>query len=339
MGAAYPQAGDFGKRTGCPRRHGGPVRWDCPNGDASEFDWLAFEQSGVLTRTQAEALLGRHPVHRHLELGRWRTICRNLLLTHNGPMHPEQQLWVAVLTAGPGALLAGRSSATAGGVVGLRREPIQVLIPAPRNRTGNAERLPPDMPEIQIFRTARLPQSHCRTGRPPRTTQARSVVDAAAWAEGDDEARTIVVSACQQRRVTPEEIGRVLDVFPRIKRHRLIARTIADIAGGALSLAEVDFVTLCRKFELPAPKLQQRRRDAAGRNRFLDAYWPEFRLHVEVDGAYHVVDEQWAADMIRQNDVWIKGDRILRFPASLIRSRPDVVALQLQQAMNAAARS
>jgi hypothetical protein len=44
----------------------------------------------------------------------------------------------------------------------------------------------------------------------------------------------------------------------------------------------------------------------------------------------------WAADMLRQNQVWIAGDRVLRFPAWLIRARPAEVADQLRAALAAA---
>jgi hypothetical protein len=45
---------------------------------------------------------------------------------------------------------------------------------------------------------------------------------------------------------------------------------------------------------------------------------------------------QWAADLRRQNDVWIAGDRILRFAAFDLRTRPDAVAAQLRAALEAA---
>jgi hypothetical protein len=44
----------------------------------------------------------------------------------------------------------------------------------------------------------------------------------------------------------------------------------------------------------------------------------------------------WAADMRRQNEVWIAGDRVLRFPASTVRARPDEVAGQVRAALTAA---
>jgi hypothetical protein len=161
-------------------------------------------------------------------------------------------------------------------------------------------------------------------------------VDAAVWARTSNEARVVLAAACQQRRVTPEELREVLTVLPTMRRRALIWTTLGDIVGGAQALSEIDFGRLCRKFNLPPPDRQERRRDARGRNRYLDAYWREWHLHVEVDGAHHMDVRHWAADMLRQNEVWIAGDRILRFPAWLIRNEPVRVADQLRKALRAA---
>ena len=125
-------------------------------------------------------------------------------------------------------------------------------------------------------------------------------------------------------------------MFPRIRRHRLIATTICDVEGGSESLSEIDFARLCRQYRLPRPDQQRRRADADGRIRFIDAYWPQWRLQVEVDGAHHMDVQHWAADMLRQNQIWLDGDRILRFPAWLVRSDPATVATQLRAALNPA---
>jgi very-short-patch-repair endonuclease len=68
----------------------------------------------------------------------------------------------------------------------------------------------------------------------------------------------------------------------------------------------------------------------------LDAYWREWRVQVEIDGAHHMDAQQWAADMRRQNDLWTSGDRILRFPAWLVRARPDEVIDTVRRALVAA---
>jgi very-short-patch-repair endonuclease len=159
-------------------------------------------------------------------------------------------------------------------------------------------------------------------------------VDAAQWARTDDEARTIVAAACQQRLVTPAAIRAVLAVMPRARRRRVVLETAGFVEGGATALSEINFVKLCRRHRLPTPDLQEQRRDTSGRNRYLDAYWREQRVHVEVDGAHHVDAGQWEADMLRQNEIWIRGDRVLRFSAWQVRHHADYVVAQLRAALS-----
>jgi very-short-patch-repair endonuclease len=116
----------------------------------------------------------------------------------------------------------------------------------------------------------------------------------------------------------------------------MIESTMYDIAGGAQALSEINLLTLCRRFGLPTPDLQKRRRDASGRTRFLDALWSRFKVHVEVDGAHHMEAQQWGDDMVRQNDIWIRGERVLRFTAAMVRHRPAMVAGQIDAALSAA---
>ena len=52
-----------------------------------------------------------------------------------------------------------------------------------------------------------------------------------------------------------------------------------------------------------------RRIDAGGWRRYVDAHWASARLLVEVDGSHHRDEAQWAADMLRQNHIWIAGDK------------------------------
>ena len=275
-------------------------------------------------------------VRGHLRLGRWRRICAGVLAAGNGELTVQQQRWVAVLVGGAGAMLAGAAAAVAGGVRGLRVSPITVLVPAARNASRRVPRLPPDMPGVRIYRSSALPPNHCCPGSPPRTTMARSVVDAAAWAPSDRAAQFVLAAACQQRLVTPREIAEVVRVLTRIRRRAFIRSTLLDLAGGAGALAEIDLLGVCRRAGLPVPDLQHRRRGADGRNRYLDAYWREWQVHVEVDGAHHMSAVEWSLDMLRQNEIWIAGDRILRFPAWLIRSEPARVAAQIGAALRAA---
>lgn len=302
-----------------------------PPDDADELTWLRYEQDNVLTRGQAVSLLGRDRLDRLVRGGRWQVPVPGAVVAHNGPLTVSQRWWVAVLAAGADAVLAGLTAAIAGGLRRAGDGWIHVLVPAwrrpGRGRTGGAV----------VHRTTALTDKDVlRVGRPPRTTVARSLVDAAQWARDDDAARAIVAAGCQQRLVIAEELLEVVDRMPRAHRRGLVIDTARMSAVGATSLPEIDFARLCGRYRLPAPDRQAVRRDASGRRRFRDVYWRAWRVHVEIDGAWHTAAESWWADMRRQNDLWIAGDRVLRFPAWVVRARPDEVAAQVRAALVAA---
>ncbi|MFB9235202.1 endonuclease domain-containing protein [Plantactinospora siamensis] len=308
-----------------------------PSVTAEPLEWLLFEQAGVLTWRQAVAGIGASAVRHRLAVGRWKRVCRGILVTEGGPLRPEQHWWLAVLAAGEDALLAGLAAGRAGGLRGCWRYGfVDVLVPHDRRCARLPRPLRPELPPIRVRRTRALPDADRQAGRPTRTAMARSLVDAAQWVRTDDEAQSVLAAGCQQRLTTPAELRAVLDRMPTVRRRRLMLTTLSDIAGGAAALSEIDFVRLCRRHGLPVPDLQERRTDAQGRRRYLDAYWRRWRLHVEVDGAHHMDAAQWAADLRRQNEVWIAGDRVLRFTAFDVRRRPDEVVAQVRAALQAA---
>jgi very-short-patch-repair endonuclease len=170
----------------------------------------------------------------------------------------------------------------------------------------------------------------------PCTSAARAAVDAAQWAGTDARAAAVVAASVQQRLVGPDEVAAVLAGMRRAHRRGLVLALAADLAGGAASLPEAEFLRLCRKARLPEPKVQVSRRDARGRRRYLDAYFDGYSVHVEIDGGQHRDVTAWWADMQRQNDLWISGDRVLRFPSWVVRTRPEDVATQVAAALRAA---
>ncbi|SDT78657.1 endonuclease domain-containing protein [Actinoplanes derwentensis] len=306
------------------------------NPDDGSFARVSSQQSGILTTPQAVELLGRGIVRGHVRAGRWRSICRGIVMTSNGSLSPPQHLWVALLAAGPEAVLSGTTALTEAGVRGIRTGALRILVPADRKVSLCFPVMPGEMPSVRVTRTRVLPGEHRQAGSPPRVTTARALVDAAVWAQSGDAARTIIAMTFQQRKVLPEEVFEVLAMRRRLPRAKLIEQTVLDMAGGSLSLSEIDFKELCRSNRIPAPDRQVRRRDAAGRMRFLDVYWQKWRVHAEVDGSHHMETRHWIDDMLRQNQLWIAGDRLLRFPAGLVRSRPELVAGQLRAALEAA---
>ncbi|WP_433723994.1 hypothetical protein ACQP2Y_01935 [Actinoplanes sp. CA-051413] len=159
------------------------------------------------------------------------------------------------------------------------------------------------------------------------------MVDAASWARTDDQARAVVAAAFQQRLVAIRGVEEVLGRLTRIPRRRLITQTARDAAGGAHSLAEIDLGRLCHAHGLPQPARQVVRRDASGRRRYLDARYEQWGVHIDIDGSQHFDPRHAWADMRRQNDLWINGDRVLRFPTWAVRHSPAAVAAQLRAAL------
>ncbi|MEP6665091.1 MAG: hypothetical protein ABJA81_01470 [Nocardioidaceae bacterium] len=90
-------------------------------------------------------------------------------------------------------------------------------------------------------------------------------------------------------------------------------RIIGDIAAGAQSMGEHDFLAECRRRGLPAPSHQVRRRLPSGKV-YLEVYWDAFGVVVEIEGAQHLVAGLAVADSLRQNELTISHDRVLRVP-------------------------
>ncbi|WP_235944541.1 DUF559 domain-containing protein [Verrucosispora sioxanthis] len=291
---------------------------------------MLFHQAQVLSLDQARLHLSPKAIRHRVTSGRWRQVHRAVYVTHNGPLTREQLPWIAVLSVGPAAVLGGLSAAQAWG---LRRHGdgiVHLLMPAEHRPRS----LPPS---VRVHRTTILADEDVLdVGQPRRTMPARSIVDAAQWAAGDHEACAIIAAGFQQRLVGGDDVQRVLDRLPRARRRDLIRRTAVDAAGGAHSLPELEFLALVRRAGLPEPTRQVVRRDAAGRRRYLDALFEEWRVLVEIDGGQHLDPAAAWADMRRQNDLWQRGDRVLRFPAWATRHAPTQVITQLHAALTAA---
>jgi hypothetical protein len=120
-----------------------------------------------------------------------------------------------------------------------------------------------------------------------------------------------------------------------LKRRRLTLGTAVDVGGGSHSLPELDFLDLCRRFGLPTPSRQVVRHDSEGRRRFLDVYWDDYGLVVEIDGLFHMAADQWWADMWRGNDHTVGLEGLLRYPSFAIRREPGRVAQQAAAALRA----
>ena len=294
-----------------------------------ELTRLCERQAGVLSVESAIQILGRPAVRWRLISGRWQRAAAGVVVTHSGPLADQQRLWAAVLAAGDEAVLAGLTAARLDGLTGFDEARTHLLVPA-------SHRVRKTLPGVVVHRSRLLGPADIHPIRlPPRTRLGRSLVDAACWAATDRTARAILAAGVQQRLIRVAELGTVVEQIQRVRRRALMRATLADVAGGAEALSELDFCDLVRRYRLPEPDRQVRRADDAG-CRWLDAVWEWARLVAEIDGRGHMEVRAWWADMERDNALTIDGYRVLRFPAFAVRDHGETVAAKIATALRQA---
>jgi len=280
-----------------------------------------------LSRPQLYALgITRWEIRGQVRHGRWRLVGDQSVQLHNASLDRVGESWAAVFQGGPRACLDGGSALVAAGLERYDLERVRVSVPRGarirRNRRFN------------IRQTRRWSAADIvRTGI-PRTRPATAAVRAALWARSDREATYVLTITVQQGIASPEAIGGELLRVLRDKRRLLLHAIVNELLDGARALGELDVMREIRRRGLPPPARQVLRRD--GRNRYyLDLYWPEFGLVLEIDGIHHAWAENVVNDALRQNAVVLAGDTFLRLPLLGLRLEPQAFFDQVEQALRA----
>lgn len=291
---------------------------------------LAEPQHGVLSRRQLYAVgVTRHEVRAHLRAGRWRRTGRQTVLVHTGPLSPRAREWVAVLESGPRACLDGASALIAGGLTGFEVSSIRVSVP----RGARIHR----HPGVDLRQTRRWRAEDVVPSGVPRTRPEVAAVRAALWAKTDKQAALVLTMAVQQRLTSAELVGRAMLQVRRARRRAFVHEVILDLLGGVASLGELDVARECRARGIPEPTRQAVRRGTRG-HYYLDLYWEEWGVVVEVDGIHHTWAQQVVGDALRQNEITLAGDVVLRLPLLGLRAAPDDFFAQIEAALLASER-
>src|SRR5688572_26420138 len=123
---------------------------------------------GVLA---AELARARPELGRMLRTGRWKRYGR-VVVMHNGPLTPEQFLWVALLRSPRGVVLAGLTAAERRGLKGHPAERPELLVPA----AGPL----PHLQGVDVARTRLLTSQDVHpSAQPPQLTLPRALIDRA----------------------------------------------------------------------------------------------------------------------------------------------------------------
>ena len=255
---------------------------------------------------------------------RWQRVGRAAVL-HNGAPTADELRRAALIVLGPRVVLTAFTGLAEWGLVGWEREPVHVLVPR-----GARVKRPQGLP-LRIHYTGDWGRVRMHDGRRLHRPAPAAVVAASTFALPRP-ACGILAATVQQRIARPNDLIRALEQAPRTRHRRVLLAAGHDIAQGAQALSEIDFIRLCRSAGLPEPTRQAVRRDRSGRRRYLDVEWvlpDRRRVVVEVDGALHLAPKRWWADQLRQNELVISGDRVLRYPSVVVRCEPALVIDQL----------
>ena len=287
---------------------------------------LAETQAGLLARRQLTSLgIDANRVRNQIAAGRWCGRSSTVVSTTTGPLSREQAMWLGVLHAGSPALVGGLTAAERLGLRNWHRDEVTVLVPY-ENDVDH-------IPGIHFVRTRRG-LGRLRAGEEglPLCRLEPAVLLFAAYQRSRRTAQGVVAAAIQQQLTTVEDLERWLSDLRPIRFAPVLRAALADIAGGAQSVAEIDVRRMCRTVGLALPQRQRSRRDVRGKHRWTDCEWEMPDGHVlvlEVDGGFHMEAEHWEGDLARQRRISHRDRTIVRCTARELRDEPGQVARDL----------
>ncbi len=279
----------------------------------------------MLSRPQLYALgISRSEIRGQVRAHRWQLLGDQSVCLHNSVISDVGHQWAALFQGGPRACLDGASALIAGGLEHFDVERHRISVP--RGARVRRTRL------YDIRQTRRWDAADLAASGITRTRPEVAGIRAALWAATDRQATYVLTLVVQQGLTTAELLGRQALRIKRDRRRVLVHATILDLLDGARSLGELDVQRELRRRGLPVPTRQVLRRDGAKRY-YLDLYWDDYALVVEIDGVQHTWASSVVGDALRQNSLVIDGDRVLRLPLLGLRLEPDAFFDQIEEAL------
>ncbi|KAB7745794.1 hypothetical protein GA707_06850 [Nostocoides sp. F2B08] len=285
---------------------------------------MALAHGGVAHRADLRSAgVTRADVRTEIEAGRWMRRGRHTVQIGTGDLSPEATLWQAVWESGSGAILDGVSALLVCGLTGFTPRSVDVAMPD-RNRRHRLH-------GVRLHRRRRLGPV-ARTGI-PRASPEHAALRAAQWAVSDRQALLILCLVVQQRIVHPDRLWASRTELTPTRRRDLLLSALQDICAGARALSELDFAALLRERGLPEPSRQVVRELSNGRV-YLDVRWDDLGLVVEIDGGHHAMAVMPVDDALRQNDVVLTGETVLRIPILGLRLQPGRFMDQVERGLH-----
>lgn len=273
------------------------------------FRGAAAVRAGLLTRRQ-------------LDGSAWHRLFRDVYVHRDVPVTHALRARAARLVV-PGAVVSGCSAAVLWGVDLAGAEDDVELTVAP-------DRHPVRMAGLRVRRAALDPGDVCTRHGVPTTTPTVTALRVATCLPGDD--AVVAVDRLLVSRVV--DLGPLRGLAATVRgpgaaRVREVCRLVDGLAG---SPQETRVRLLMARGGLPAPVAQYVVRDGRGFVARVDFAWPEFRLAVEYDGAWHAEPGQFARDRQRLNRLQATGWRVVFVTAADLH-RPEELVRRIAAAL------
>jgi hypothetical protein len=309
------------------------VRKSGPPSTDAAIAAVAARQHGVVTLAQLRAAgLGDRAVHKRAARGRLHRVHRGVYAVGHPALSADGRRLAAVLACGPGAVLSHRSAAAAWGLRPSSGARLDVST-ARRGRGGPSG--------VALHRVRRLDAADVtRLGPLAITTIARTLVDLAGVLRAD----------ALERAVHEAEVARLLDVVavdaalaraPGRGGAAALRRLLATPSPGPTrSVLEERFLALCRRAEIPLPRLNAHVPTAALGLLEVDALWRPEAVVVELDGAAaHRTRRAFEADRRRDAALAAEGHVVVRLTWQRVTREGDAMASELRRTLAARGRA
>ncbi len=290
------------------------------------FDELIEVQAGMVARRQLNRLgIDADRVRDQVAARRWVERTPRVISIVTGELTFEQRSWLGVLHAGPRAMLGNLTAAAHHDLKNWERPEICVMV--------DDELSFEPVPGVDFFRSRR-PFEVLVSPRPgiPRCQLEPAVLLWAGYEAPIRAAHGVIAATVQQRLTTPGRLIEWVDLLQPLRRAKPFKRTLSFVDAGAHSGAELEVGHMCRRFRMPPPARQRRRRDRWGRPRWTDAEWDLGDGHtivLEIEGGFHMDVLEAAADARRSRRLTTRTRTVVRCTAYELIHEMAEVAIDL----------
>jgi len=268
---------------------------------------LVGHQNGVVSRSQAlRNGLSEGMIKFRVSSGRWQQLHLGVYATFSGGPGRGSQLWAAVLSAGPGAMLSHETAAELQRLTDKPAAMIHVTIPVQR-RIRAAE-------GVRLHRSKRAMEAALDESNPPRTRVEETVLDLTQTAATFDDVCGWVTRAFARDLIDEGKLRAAMRQRSKLRWRADLHELIAAAARGDHSVLEYRYDRdVERAHGLPEPVRQAPFVAANGRRGRRDRLYQEYGVVVELDGRLaHPAEEQWR-DKARDNAAAVAGNQTLRY--------------------------